>query len=65
MYSRRKPACNDYDPSRSYDRDHHKTEEFDWQGHTERVTRFKDGSSIRHGGGPCGDTHYDENGEEC
>lgn len=62
---RRKPMCKEYDPNRSYDPDHHSTEEFEWQGHTERVTRFKDGSSIRHGGGPCGPTKYDENGEEC
>ena len=65
MYGNRRPMCNAYDPSKSYDRDHHSTKEFYWQGHKERVTRFKDGSSIHHGGGPCGDMHYDENGDEC
>lgn len=65
MYNSKRPLSRTYDPNKSYDQGHHKTEEFDWQGHKERVTRFRDGSSIRHGGGPCGDTHYDENGEEC
>ncbi len=34
-------------------------------GSTFRVTRYKDGTSTVHHGGPCGDSHYDENGEEC
>lgn len=29
------------------------------------VTRYEDGSSTVHWGGPCGSTSYDENGEEC
>jgi hypothetical protein len=29
------------------------------------VTRFKDGSSTVHWGGPCGPMSYDKNGEEC
>lgn len=65
MYNNRRPMCNDYDPSKDYEPDHHTRKRESWQGHDEEVTRFKDGSSIRHGGGPCGDMHYDENGEEC
>jgi hypothetical protein len=34
-------------------------------GNEEKITRFSDGSSTRHCGGPCGDMHYDEYGEEC
>lgn len=34
-------------------------------GSYEKITIFSDGSSIRHGSGPCGDMYYDENGEEC
>lgn len=29
------------------------------------VTRYRDGSSTVHWGGPCPDTHYDAYGEEC
>jgi len=29
------------------------------------VTRYSDGSSTYHHGGPCGSSDYDENGEEC
>ena len=36
-----------------------------WQGHEEDITRFSDGSSIRHGGGPAGDMYYNKFGEEC
>jgi hypothetical protein len=41
------------------------TKKFMWQGHEETVTRYSDGSSTRHGGGPCGDVHYDDLGREC
>lgn len=35
-------------------------------GGTETITRFADGSSIRHCGGPNAmDMYYDQNGEEC
>jgi len=34
-------------------------------GTTHRVTRFQDGSSTYHFGGPVGDVHYDEYGNEC
>lgn len=34
-------------------------------GQEEDVTYYSDGSSTRHGGGPCGPMNYDENGEEC
>jgi hypothetical protein len=30
-----------------------------------RVSRYSDGTTTVHHGGPCGDSHYDENGEEC
>jgi len=30
-----------------------------------RVTRYSDGSSTVHHGGPVGDTQYNEFGEEC
>lgn len=29
------------------------------------VTRYSDGSSTHHFGGPCGSVNYDEFGEEC
>jgi hypothetical protein len=34
-------------------------------GSKERITRFKDGSSIWHGGMGGPDMHFDEYGEEC
>lgn len=30
-----------------------------------KVTQFKDGSCTYHHGGPVGDAHYDDLGEEC
>jgi len=42
--------------------------EYEYNGGTgcyEEITRFIDGSSIRHCGGPCADIYYDENGDEC
>lgn len=30
-----------------------------------KVTRYADGSSTVHWGGPCGPMHYDKFGEEC
>lgn len=30
-----------------------------------KVTRYADGTSRVHWGGPCGDTCYNEYGEEC
>ena len=33
-------------------------------GKTE-VTRYSDGSSTYHHGGPCGPSSFDANGEEC
>lgn len=30
-----------------------------------KVTRYADGTSKYHFGGPCGSQCYDENGEEC
>lgn len=41
-----------------------KEEHTKWQGCDEHVTRFKDGSSIRHGA-HVGDQCYDEFGKEC
>jgi len=34
-------------------------------GNEVEVTRFSDGSSKVHFGGPCGSQTYDEYGEEC
>jgi len=39
--------------------------ESDQTGGTVEVTYYKNGKSTVHWGGPCGDSHYDENGEEC
>ena len=39
--------------------------ESDQTGGTVDVTYYKNGKSTVHWGGPCGDSHYDENGEEC
>lgn len=33
-------------------------------GTEHEVTRYSDGSSTHHFGGPCGSSDYDENGEE-
>jgi hypothetical protein len=43
-----------------------KTEmESDNTGGKVAVTRYKDGSSKYHFGGPCGPMTFDKNGEEC
>lgn len=34
-------------------------------GAYEKVTRFRDGSSVREGGGPAGPMRYNKFGEEC
>lgn len=39
--------------------------EDDTTGGKEKITRFADGSSIRHCGGPAGPMYYDKYGEEC
>jgi hypothetical protein len=69
MYRNNKnPMCNWNDDSFSED-DRKKTrkvrERSGSTGSEERITYYPDGSSIRHGGGPTGDTHYNDIGEEC
>lgn len=39
--------------------------ESDGTGGEVEVTRYADGSSTYHFGGPCGPMSFDENGEEC
>lgn len=39
--------------------------EKDLSGNLVKVTRYSDGSSTVHWGGPCGSTSYDEYGNEC
>lgn len=57
-----RPMCNRPDEVSDEDRrsgfERHNGTDF-------KVTRYSDGTSTVHHGGPCGDTHYDENGEEC
>jgi hypothetical protein len=68
MYPERKNMCTWKDAEFSDD-DRRKTRtESTRSGSTgayERVTRYPDGSSTWHCGGPCGDVHYDQYGEEC
>lgn len=58
--------------SRLCNQDREKMERQDYSERKERnngsdisVTRYRDGSSTVHWGGPCGSTNYDEFGEEC
>jgi len=37
----------------------------DGTGGKVEVIYYSDGTSTVHWGGPCGDSHYDEFGEEC
>ncbi len=37
----------------------------DHTGGKTRVTRYRDGTSTFHYGGPCGKVNYDQYGEEC
>lgn len=41
------------------------SEERTLSGSSVSVTRYADGTSTHHFGGPCGSANYDENGEEC
>lgn len=34
-------------------------------GTPEHITRYADGTTTRHGGGPAGPMHYDKYGNEC
>lgn len=45
--------------------DYKRRHENDNTGSQVEVTRYKDGTSTYHFGGPVGIVHYDENGEEC
>lgn len=64
MYRRKQPLCrrDPYDPNPEgavrgvFD---------DNTGGTVEKTNYPDGSSTVHWGGPAGDMHYDEFGEEC
>ena len=47
------------------ERDEKTREERSSTGGYEEITRYNDGSSTRHCGGPCGDQDYDEFGNEC
>lgn len=55
-------------PARERDQyeDNDKSDGYDTlNGERVRVTRYRDGSSTYHYGGPCGDVQYDSNGDEC
>lgn len=62
---RKKCMASEHRPDNLYERGERVVEVTRDGCHEERVTRFSDGSSIRHCGGPCGDVKYNEFGEEC
>ena len=45
--------------------DYSRNWESDNTGGKVEVTRYADGSSTYHFGGPCGPIHFDSNGEMC
>lgn len=67
MLSNDKPMSNRSQRTKdSYDRsDYQRAKESDNTGGEVEVTRYRDGSSTVHWGGPCSPTNYDANGEEC
>jgi len=69
VYPRDREPMSNWDDDRFSDDDRRRTKTDTFRngstGSQERVTRYPDGSSTRHGGGPAGDTRYNDQGEEC
>jgi hypothetical protein len=67
MYSIRKENNAIQSDTNPYFEDKNKKESYisDNVGSKVKQTRFSDGSSIVHFGGPCGSSRFDECGEEC
>lgn len=63
-HERKEPLCYK-DRDELQQSDYSEGWESDGIGGKVRVTRFRDGSSTYHRGGPCGDQHSDRYGNEC
>jgi hypothetical protein len=64
MYRDFYPLCKQKDEDVSFE--DRKEDEIELpSGSKVKVTRFSDGSSTVHWGGPCGDSQYNDLGEEC
>lgn len=66
MFRNERPMCKRNNKDRMEERKDYVDEmEDNGTGGKVRVTRYSDGTSTVHWGGPCGSVNYDENGEEC